>query len=169
MVVNADTVLISYSMQGQGYLKTINLNILSRSNAYKRQVFVPVVWIFAAPVTSTFPIGYANLGLSLDGKNSPPGRSRTLDRTIFSHPPFQCRGLMKSQCKKNTGVGPDTKTQSYVWCRNFQTSVHDGILQKKRSKFVAWIATLLKTNIAPENRFLEDYFPFGKANFMVLR
>ena len=56
MVVNADTVLMSYSMQGQGYLKTINLNSLSRSNAYKRRVFLPVVCIFEAPVTSTFPI-----------------------------------------------------------------------------------------------------------------
>ena len=28
--------------------------------------------------------------------------------------------------------------------------------------------TLPKTNIAPENGWLEDYFPFGKANFQVL-
>lgn len=111
-----------------------------------------------------------NLGLSLDGKNSPPGRSRDLDGellgaqscnlrisatwatpkqrgehwikligwfflTLFSMPWFD-----EITMQKKHGGWSRHKSQSYVVDRNFQTSVHDGILQKKRSKFVARIA-----------------------------
>ena len=34
--------------------------------------------------------------------------------------------------------------------------------------FIAVVTTLPKTNIAPENRWLEDEFPFGVASWQVL-
>jgi len=35
-------------------------------------------------------------------------------------------------------------------------------------KYKRRVITLPETNIAPENGWLEDYFPFGKAYFQVL-